>query len=137
MTKKRKSADTKPGRKPGAQPGNKNALRHGFYSAEFTKPELTSLDDTKPDDITAEIALIRVCINRLQKELDYDTKEYTDANGNKRTDTYLLQALNTLAIMTQSISTLARTHAIIHGKSGKVNDAIEDALNQIRLELGI
>jgi hypothetical protein len=30
-------------RKPGAQPGNTNAMRHGFYSKSFTQAELLNL----------------------------------------------------------------------------------------------
>lgn len=39
--------------------------------------------------------------------------------------------------MTQSISTLTRTHYLVRGKSGEVTDSILRALEELRLEMGI
>lgn len=117
----------KPGKKPGAQPGNKNALRHGFYAKNFTKDENERLDLTDKIDVTSEIALIRVCIDRLKDHLSLD----------KKPDDETLKALNTLSLMTQSISTLTRTHYLIRGRSGDVHDSILRALEELRLEMGL
>lgn len=124
-------------RKPGAQPGNKNALKHGFYAERFTKEETRRLDATDKIDVTSEIALLRVSIDRLTEELDFDKIVHTDSNGNKSRDDHYLKALNTLAIMTQSLSTLTRTHYLIRGKSGDVHDTILRALEELRIEMGI
>jgi hypothetical protein len=58
-------------RKQGAQPGNKNALKHGFYADKFTAAESTKLDSQGETDLKAEIAALRVCIDRLLNELDF------------------------------------------------------------------
>lgn len=51
-------------RKRGAQPGNKNALKHGFYSGRFKKIELDDLDVVNAG-VQDEIALLRISIRRL------------------------------------------------------------------------
>ena len=127
----------KTGKKPGAQAGNKNALRHGFYAGKFTVTENKDLDKQESIDVTAEIALIRTCLRRLQEELSFSEITRKDAQGSEFRDSHYLQQLNTLAIMTQSISTLTRTHYLLRGKGGDVTDSILRALEELRLELGI
>ena len=51
-------------KKRGGQPHNKNALLHGFYSAEFKARENQFLDETPATDLTPEIELIRVLTAR-------------------------------------------------------------------------
>lgn len=137
--KKRKAA----GRRPGAQPGNKNAMKHGFYARRFTADEIKRLDGQEPTDVKAEIALIRTCLDRLTEQLDFDAiyQPGKDENGAPITtdirDDHYLKQLNTLALMTQSIATLARTEHLIHGKAGSVQDAILQALEELRLEMGL
>jgi len=126
-----------PKRKGGGQPGNKNALRHGFYAKKFTADENSRLDKTNAVDVQAEIALLRVCIGRLQNELNFAPAYLTDAFHNEIRDDHYLKALNTLSQMTQSLGTLTRTHYLIRGKGGDVTDAIMRALEELRLEMGI
>ncbi|MEN7974159.1 MAG: hypothetical protein ABFR47_10045 [Verrucomicrobiota bacterium] len=54
-----------PRRRGGGQPGNTNALKHGFYAARFDDEDLQALADL-PDkaNLDAEIELIRVTIDR-------------------------------------------------------------------------
>ena len=132
MQKKSKSS-----KKPGAQPKNKNALKHGFYSNGFSTDEKKRLDDSEKIDVLAEINLIKVCIDRLKEEISYDEITRTDNNGTEFRDTHYLQQLNTLSAMTGSIATLVRTHYLTHGKSGDIQSSILEALEQIRLEMGI
>ena len=124
-------------RKPGAQKGNKNAEKHGFYSKNFTADEnkrLTTSDRYSLDD---EIDLLRVCIDRLNAELSFDEIERTDAQGNTSRDAHYLGQLNTLSVMTQSISTLIRTHYLTRGKGGAVETGIMEALEELRIEMGL
>jgi len=135
MPRKGKSKPT--GRKSGAQPGNKNAMRHGFYAQRFTADQNNRLDQQKPVDVQSEIALIRICIEKLRDELNFEAAYLTDAQKNETRDDHYLKALNTLAIMTQSLSTLVRTQHLVHGKTGDVQDSILRALEELRLEMGI
>ena len=51
-------------RKQGAQAGNLNAFKHGFYSRRFTKLELRHLGVVLSDGLLDEIALSRVLLRR-------------------------------------------------------------------------
>lgn len=142
MPRKGKSKPTT-GKRIGAKPGNKNALKHGFYSKQFTTEQNTRLNGQKPVDVESEIALIRICLDRLYHQIDMDPtyQQGKDVDGlmielNQRDDHYLKQ-LNTLSIMNQSLATLVRTQHLVHGKTGDVQDSILRALEELRLEMGI
>ncbi len=137
MTIRLANRKAKTTRKSGGQPGNKNAMRHGFYAQRFTADENRRLDKEKPTDVQSEIALLRVCIGKLQNELNMEPAYLTDAQQNETRDEHYLKQLNTLAQMTQSLATLTRTHHLIHGRAGEVQDSILRALEELRLEMGI
>lgn len=131
------------GRKPGAQKGNKNAEKHGFYSTQFTAEQNKRLATSDRTDLQSEIDLLRVCLDRLYKQIDMDPvyQQGKDADGliiatNQRDDHYLRQ-LNTLSIMTQSLSTSIRTQYLTKGKGGQIELTIMEALEELRLEMGI
>ncbi len=124
-------------RNRGAQPGNKNALKHGFYADKFTAAESTKLDSQGETDLKAEIAALRVCIDRLLNEVNFSPKTVTDANGNTLRDMHYLHQLNTLTAMTQSVGTLARTEYLIRGKNEGIQKSLLEALEMVRLDLGI
>lgn len=123
-------------RKPGAQAGNKNALRHGFYAKTFTADENDRLDAQKRD-VTAEINLVRVYISRLCPEISFDEITRTDNNGAQYRDAHYLSQLNTLSMLTATIATLERTDYLMRGRNESVQASILQALEIVRLELGI
>ena len=133
MTRAKKPAK----RKRGAQAGNKNNLRHGFYSKNFTADERKRLDAQDSIDVLAEINLIRVCVDKLTNQISFDEVTRTDDNGTEFRDAHYLAQLNTLSAMTQAIATLVRTHYLTHGKTGDVQSSILAALEELRLEMGI
>jgi len=51
--------DTKTKRKGGGQPGNTNALKHGFYSRRFCDLELGDFESSLGDDLQSEVAMLR------------------------------------------------------------------------------
>jgi len=148
-------------KRPGAQPGNKNALKHGFYAERFTTAEKERLELQDPTDVEGEIAFLRVCLNRLGEQMNFEIPDpiatIIDAEENldlatpseifdlatqekampARADEHLLKQLNTAANISLAIATLTRTQHIIHGKTGEVTDAIKDAFEQIRLDMGL
>lgn len=126
-------------RKQGAQPGNKNAQKHGFYAKRFETEEKERLEGIETMSIESEIELLRVCMDRLTSELDFSAVYLKDKNGGDldlRDDHYLKQ-LNTLGIMSASLSTLIRTHYLTKGKGGQVEQSIMDALEELRIEMGL
>lgn len=53
-------------RKKGAQPGNRNALKHGFYSKVLTEAEKLELQQAvSVEGLDAEIAILRLKISQL------------------------------------------------------------------------
>lgn len=45
--------------------------------------------------------------------------------------------MNTLSIMTQSLSTMIRTHYLTRGRGGTIETTITEALEELRIELGL
>lgn len=125
------------GRKQGAQPNNKNALKHGFYSEGWTEEEIKRLGDAEELDLMAEIQLTRIMIDRLKAQINFNIKNNTDAQLNTRRDEHYLQQLNTLTAMAQSQATLVRTQYLIKGKAGDLQSSILQALEELRLEMGL
>ena len=88
-------------RKRGAQPGNTNALKHGFYSTRFQTSDVASLMGTGPD-LSDEINILRLIIRRL--------------SGIVEESTSIQAALKASALIARSaarIGTLARTQRIL------------------------
>ena len=95
-------------RKQGAQPGNKNAFRHGFYSDQFKQAERDSLSQIQGTDLTDEIEVVRVQILRyLEAETLASTANQIDYGTR-------LQALRTVSLAAESLTRLIRTQVILH-----------------------
>jgi hypothetical protein len=98
-------------RKRGAQSGNRNAFKHGFYSDQFKLAERLSLSQVAQADLTAEIELFRVELRRYFAaesvalgHMDYDTR---------------LQALHSFSLAIECFNRLVRTHAILNTRSAE------------------
>ena len=88
----------------GGQPGNHNAVKHGYYSSIFKATERRLLDQLPLTDLSAEIELIRVTNKRFlqalsasKDDLDFETQ---------------LTALRAVNLSAHSIATLLRAHAL-------------------------
>ena len=103
----------------GALKGNRNALKHGFYSRRFTPDENQNLNLARHDNLD-EIACLRTHANRLNAWLlEQDPASY---------DEKYFAAVNTLIHINLSIATLMRTQTLLSGKSSNVEKSIEDAV---------
>jgi hypothetical protein len=112
-------------RKRGAQPGNTNALKHGFYSRAFRSVDVLDLDslELKLED---EIAAARVAGRRML-EL---SEEMTEP----------MQSIRALAVFSTHlvhIASLIRTHAILTGNSNTTSEAITSAIQAVAREFKI
>lgn len=121
----------------GASKGNKNALKHGFYSKQFTPEETKRLAGAEPHGVESELELLRVCIDRLAKQLDFKPVYLTDKDENEIRDDHYLKQLNTLTLIAQALATLERTHYLTRGKGGAMEIALIQALEELRLEMKI
>ena len=102
-------------RTPGGQPGNLNALKHGFYSQALTAAQSLELDQAATiaaDDLSQEIALLRQRIRTL-----------LEASPDKLP--LLHDALRTLAHLT-------RTHYHLKGSDA---DRLADAMQTVLLSI--
>jgi hypothetical protein len=107
----------------GAQPGNHNALKHGFYSRLFHRAELRDLQTADPTGLVDEINLLRLHLRRLlecQPDLVdfYQLVEYT-------------RLVNLLAA---GINRLVRTQAYLTSVAPQVADQLQQALQELEAE---
>ncbi len=114
-------------RKPGGQPGNTNALKHGFYSPRFTKLEIKDLETILPNNLEDDIALHRVMNRRM-----FDM-------ASKKADTLDKWATVLFAIgsSTTRICSLKRVQFLLSGKGGSnLDDFIIAGIEEAGRELG-
>lgn len=108
-----------PKKKKGAQPGNKNALKHGFYSQVLDEAERLELEVARDiEGIDDEIALLRVKIHTLVQKDPENIR-------------LIMDATNTLARLLRTKYGLDKTQ----GKS--VKEAIAGVIKDLALPLGI
>lgn len=120
MTKGKGKGKGKGERKRGAQPGNKNAAKHGFYSNLLSAEEIARLNDVKDVDLDDEIALLRALIQRLTAQLGQklDTSTIDEAR----------KTANTIANIVQVINTTQRTKLLARGGTGEIAQTIMEAI---------
>ena len=90
-------------RQRGGQPGNNNALKHGFYSGLIRPRERQLLDQLTAADLAAEIELIHITTARFLEALQA-SKGTLDYEAN-------LTALRLVNLSAQSIAALLRVQA--------------------------
>lgn len=95
---------TQPKRRKGGQPGNLNALKHGFYSRHFNSLELKDLEATLESGLDSEIDLLRVATRRL----------LTLTADNKDIDTGI-RLLTVLGATASRLANLLRSEALLGG----------------------
>lgn len=95
-------------RKRGAQPGNRNAIKHGFYSDQFKLAEKMSLTQIEQADLNNEIELFRV---QLRRYFEAETIALAHMDHDSRQ-----QALHTFSLAIECFNRLVRTHAILNSK---------------------
>lgn len=111
-------------RRRGGQPGNLNALKHGFYSAHFTADELADLDNatalTLPDVIQVLQVQIRRVLNLSRNQTDLDSATTT------------LAALGAASIR---LAGLLRTQKYLGADPSDATAALQEALAAVTTDL--
>jgi hypothetical protein len=108
--------EEKTGRRRGGQPGNTNALKHGFYSKYFRTEEARDVEALVSEGLQEEIATLRV-ISRRVLQL---SEGMTDLEVG-------LRVLNAFGAAATRISSLIKVQKIILGED-EDEDSFEDAL---------
>ena len=111
-------------RKRGGQPRNLNALKHGFYSNQFQKSELTDLENA--GDLDEEIGMMRVVTRRLL-EMARGCKDMKE----------LIGVLNTLGLASTRVAGLMKTQKFLGGNKGKYDELIDQMLDEVTRNLPI
>jgi hypothetical protein len=107
-------------RRRGAQPGNKNALRHGFYSALFTGEEKAALDVITERDLESEIVMARVAARQMFKLFKTETVPSLKA-----------QLFDLLTSANVKLATLLRTQKLLRGEGASAADLLIQAIAEI------
>ncbi len=102
MASKKKSAAS--ARPSGAQPGNRNAFKHGFYAKQYFPLELSDLSTALGDGLSDEIALLRVIIRRVF--------DFANDHENQDLNTWS-SSLNTLGAACTRLAGLLRTDQVM------------------------
>lgn len=110
----------KPKAKRGGQPGNKNNLKHGFYSELLTKTEVARLNKIKDIDLDDETKLLRSIAYKIRESLSL-----TELSEEE------LKAVNTIANLIQVINTTQRTKLLARGGGGEIAQTIMEAIMSI------
>lgn len=109
-----------PKRRRGAPRGNKNALKHGFYSRQFNKADLVDLEAADILGLEDEITMIRVYIRRVI-QLGNDVNDLPQA----------ISLLRVLCLASASLMRLLKTQQLL----GIQTDKYTVALREINKEL--
>ncbi len=113
-------------RNRGGQPGNLNAVKHGFYSRRFQDLEARDLETVPVEGLDGEIALMRVMIRRV---FDYANDNAEDLEG--RTGT-----LSALGAASTRLAGMLRTQKLFGGSKSDALDALSKALAEVTNEFG-
>ena len=108
---------TTPERKRGGQPGNKNRLTHGFYSASFTKKESKSLNSDVKGEFQDELSLLYVLINRTVHSINNDPDVAPDV---------YLDALRAITQAIARIESLRRSQRHLYNNQTTIEKALEE-----------
>ena len=104
-------------RKRGAQPGNHNARRHGFYSNSYTEPDMQNLDSNVKGEFLDEINLARVNASHLAELMkDYKNMPLQD----------FVSASNALNNYLDRIQSLSRAQRFMYQNQTTIEKALEE-----------
>jgi hypothetical protein len=116
-------------RKPGGQPGNTNALKHGFYTKNFSLAERRGLQAAEGVVLGDEIGLLRVLIRRFAEQIQ--------ASQNVA----LNESAQHLAVVSEAmlrLASLLRTDHMLGGdETSNFITRMNLVLEEVREELGI
>ena len=108
-------------KKTGAQPNNKNAFKHGFYS-EYSSPfENKALSEIPATDLNGEIDLLRTNIDRFMEAY---TKSLEDLDYENR-----LAALRAITVAVGRIASLERIQTFGARNTAEVEKTMNLILN--------
>jgi len=109
-----------PRRRRGGQPGNRNALKHGFYASRFRKADLNALEACRSTGLADEINLLRVHIRRVVE---------LGANVNQLDQS--IDLLRALCFAVVSLTRLIKAHAFLATGPDEITLAIQQVYDEL------
>jgi hypothetical protein len=122
--------DAATGTPPGAQPGNDNALLHGFYSRFLRDADGNLVEDTGGLTLIGEIAITRVALHRALTMLVTGTTLGTRPRRLSATDLARL-----IGLAFAGARTVGRLVEVSHNIGGDGQSAFQQAIDQMLDEL--
>ena len=115
-----------PKRHRGGQPGNINALKHGFYTRRFTQNDLAGVESTDYNGLMEEIAIIRLYARRLIEldNLSADISQVTDI-------------LRVLCLASITITRLVKTSQVLQSSRNSNAADLHQALEYLTSTLSL
>jgi hypothetical protein len=113
-------------RRPGAQIGNMNALKHGFYTRRIRKRDLNGVEDTNINGLADEIAIIRIFTRRLIESADPSADLYE-----------LAGILRTICLASATITRIIKAQAFLSNDPTEFAAEIDQAIREVRIEMGL
>jgi len=112
-------------KKRGGQPGNKNALKHGFYTAYFRPAEKRDFGKGDDGTVQSEINLARSIARRLARGVLHKLDDLSEED---------IPTARLLLDATKTVATLKRTQAILTNGLSDVEEAILQAIMELEDE---
>ena len=125
-------------RKRGAQPGNINALKHGFYSRSFLDLENTDLEAMLAQDLESEIARLRVVVRRAFELSTAPDPPQSPLEGGRAVGQELdraIHVMNSLGMASIRLGSLLKVQAMLGKREGDIGATISEALKEVAREL--
>jgi hypothetical protein len=104
----------------GAQPGNQNALKHGFYAAKFTEADRQDADTFDYTGLVDEVMLLRVFIRRVVEQ----SSTVTDVDDTLR----ILRALSLASASITRLMRVQKAELTPYKELGNLNDLFRRAM---------
>lgn len=116
----------------GAQPGNLNALKHGFYSRSFKDLENTDLEAMLAQDLESEIAMLRVVVRRA---FELSTTPGGDEVEIGHDLDKAIHVMNSLGMASIRLGSLLKVQAMLGKREGDIGAVISEALKEVARDL--
>jgi hypothetical protein len=126
------------GRKRGGQPGNSNALKHGFYSQLFKAAETRDLEGYTQEGLQDEVAMLRVMIRRVVKlasNPETDGADHRSGTGQPGDLGSAITTLDTLGRAAARLGQLLNTEKKLASQNDEASRTLYQALSDIAAEL--
>jgi len=113
-------------RKRGGQPGNRNALKHGFYSGKYKAIEDSELQTVLNQGLEDEISLLRVVMRRVF--------EYAGQSEKPAAEVWV-STLSALGVAATRLAGLLKAQKVIGGDGNEIAKTLAQALAEVNREI--